>query len=344
MSNNYRFSIRRLLRRVASWRVRRELRRRPGHFAVKLRKRGPRFPWRQLIGANIALLVLAGSAALGYVMMDNATVGTNPRPLAQKVEKNRRPAPPPLPEDKVMQVDGRVAKLLHIAVLQEALVRLDGIGTYTATFDKQERIDGELLESQTMSIKMRHEPFSVFLSVVDGLHTGRQILYPVALDDPRLMVQLTKFGGRLPALRLEPTSTLAMNQCRYPITTAGIKELTKRALDLRQRELAHGPLVVTTMRDDATFDGRQAYEFIVEYAKPELSKAAYRKCQICIDRKLMVPVHIRNWTFAEFAPEADTDDLDGTTLLENYAFRDIDFDAHLDDSDFTYENETYAFR
>jgi hypothetical protein len=98
------------------------------------------------------------------------------------------------------------------------------------------------------------------------------------------------------------------------------------------------------MRDDATYNGRQVYEFLVEYAKPELSQAAYRTCQICIDRKLMVPVQIRNWTWAELVPEADTEDLDGTTLLENYAFRDIDFDAHLDNSDFTYENETYAFR
>lgn len=344
MSNNYRFSIRRLLRRVASWRARRELKRRPGHFTVKLRKRGRQFPWRQLIGANLALLVLAASAAFGYVMMDAGTVGTNTRPLAQKVEKDRRPAPPPLPEDKVMHIEGRVAKLLHIAMLQEALVRLDGISTYTATFDKQERIGGELLESQSMFMKIRHEPFSVFLNVVDGLHTGRQILYPVASDDPRLLVQLTKFGGRLPALRLAPTATLAMNECRYPITTAGIKEITKRALELRQRELAHGSLVVTTMRDDATFDGRPAYEFVVEYTKPELSKAAYRRCEICIDRQLMLPVRVRNVTWAEFAADANDEDLDGTTLLEYYAFRDIDLDIQLDDAEFTCENETYAFR
>lgn len=344
MSNNYRFSIRRVLRRVASWRARRELRRRPGHFAVKVRKRGPRFPWRKALGTSFAVLVLAASAALGFVMMDDGTVGTNTRPLAMQVEKSRRPAPPPLPEDKPMHIEGRVAKLLHIAMLNEALVRLDGVSTYTATFDKQERINRELLESQTMIMKMRHQPFSVFLNVVDGAHTGRQILYPKAPDDLRLMVQLAKFGGRLPAMPLEPTSSLAMKECRYPITTAGIKEITKQALGLRQRELAHGPLVATRMRDNASFDGRPAYEFTVEYSKPELSEAAYRKCAVWIDRKLMLPVQIVNWTWAEFAPEANTEDLEGTTLLEHYAFRDIDLDIQLDDSDFKYDNPQYAFR
>lgn len=277
-------------------------------------------------------------------MMDDGTVATSTQPLAKQVAQNRSPAAPPLPDSKPTHIEGRVAKLLHIAMLHEALVRLDGVSTYTATFDKQERVDGELLEAQTMFMKIRHEPFSVFLNVTDGAHTGRQILYPRAAGDLRLMVQLTKFGGRLPALPLEPTSALAMQESRYPITMAGIREITMQALNLRQRELARGPLVITTMRDDASFDGRPAYEFTVEYEKPELSDAAYRRCEIHIDRQLMLPVQIRNWTWAELVPDADVADLDRTTLLEHYVFRNVDLDAQLDDSDFSYENEQYAFR
>lgn len=343
-SSNARFSVRRFFRRLTAWRIRRELRRRPGHFTVRVRKKGPRFPWRKAIAASFALIVLAGSGSLGFVMMDDGKVATNTMPSKTQLADSRSPAPPPLPDSKPTHIEGRVAKLLHIAMLHEALVRLDGVSTYTATFERQERVGDELLDGQTMFMKMRHEPFSVFLNVTDGAHTGRQIIYPKADDDPRMLVQLTRFGGRLPAIPLEPTSALAMKECRYPITMAGIKEITKQALDLRQRELAHGPLVTTMMRDDASFDGRPAYEFTVEYDKPELSEASYRRCEIHIDAKLMVPVQIRNWTWAELVPDADPANVDESTLLEHYVFRNVDLDIQLDDTDFDCENEQYAFR
>ena len=76
-------------------------------------------------------------------MMDAEPVGADASLVVQAAEQNR-PAPPPLPEDSAMHLEGRVAMLLQIAMLQDANNRLEGIKSYTATFEKQERIDGEL--------------------------------------------------------------------------------------------------------------------------------------------------------------------------------------------------------
>ncbi|MDA0283462.1 MAG: DUF1571 domain-containing protein, partial [Planctomycetota bacterium] len=187
----------RLIRHVVSWRTRRQLRRRPGHFDIHSRRR-----FRSLIALPFAQLrhlkhlikphpaaafVLASAAAIGWTMMDAEPVGADASLLVRASEMNG-PEPPPLPEESSMHLQGRVAILLQIAMLQDANNRLEKVQSYTATLEKQERIDGELTEEQTMQLKLQHEPFSVYLKVEKGGEVGREILFPISADDRRLLV------------------------------------------------------------------------------------------------------------------------------------------------------------
>jgi len=343
---------RRLIRHILSWRTRRELRHRPGHFAISTRRgiRGlialPFAPLRhlkQLLNPHpAAAVILATAVAIGWTMMDAEPVGADASRVVQAAEQNR-PAPPPLPEESSMHLQGRVAMLLHIAMLQDANNRLDKVKAYTATFEKQERIDGELSEEQSMQIKLQHEPLNVYLKWDKGDDVGQELLFPVATDDPRLLVQLTKFGGRLPALKLEPSSTLAMSKARYPITMAGVKELTRMTLEIRQRDLTRGDRVKVEMRDDRTFAARPVYAYTINYASAKDSEQ-YRKCILYIDKQLMIPVYSRNFTWPELIADADPNNLDATTLIESYAYRGIKLEAELDKVDFARENPDYQFQ
>lgn len=345
----------RLVRYLLSWRKRRELRRRPGHFRIRT-KPGfrrvlalPFIPLKQLKHLAIflkphpaAAAIVASVFAIGWTMMDVDPVGADASRIAKSAEENR-PAPPPMPEETSMHLQGQVAMLLQVAMLQDAIARLDDVSGYSATFEKQERVDGELSEPQTLQLKLRHEPMSVYFKWEKGGDVGREILFPASSDDPRMLVQLTKFGGRLPALKLEPTSTLAMSEARYPITMAGVKEMTKMTLEIRQKDLKLGERVHTEMRDDMTFDGRPVYAYTMKYASKQDSQQ-YRKCVLYIDKQLMVPIYSRNYTWADSVADADPNNLDDTTLIECYAFRNIKLDAALSDVDFARENQDYAFR
>lgn len=337
--------LRSSVRKVLHWRARRELRRRPGHFRIRRKKTRllTRVPWRRLISAHpIAVATLLTTIAFGWVMIDAETVGADARQIAQEVERGR-PAPPPLPESTSMYLQGKVALLLQIAMLQESIDRLEGISTYTTNFTKTERIDGTLSGEQTMSLKMQHRPFSVYFKVEAGKDLGREILFPMSDDDPRMLVQMAKLGGRLPALKLDPNSTLAMSEARYPITMAGINELTKMALEIRQRDLTLADRIQIELRDDRTFDGRSVYAWSIEYPSSTLSEI-YRRCEMQIDKQLMLPVFVRNWTWPEKVAGADLNDLDGTTLIESYAFRDIKLEAGLDPTHFASDHPDYRFR
>lgn len=342
----------RFVRHVLSWRARRELRRRPGHFSTATR-RGIRgliaLPFAQLRHLKhllkphpAAAMVLATAAAIGWTMMDAEPVGADASQVVRAAEQNR-PAPPPMAEESSMHLQGRVAMLLQIAMLQDATNRLNDVKSYTATFEKQERIDGELSEEQSMQIKLQHEPLNVYLKWEKGDDVGQELLFPVDKDDPRLLVQLPKFGGRLPALKLEPSSSLAMSKARYPITMAGVKEMTSMTLEIRQRDIKLGERVQVEMRDDRTFSGRPVYAYTVKYANAKDSEQ-YRKCILYIDKQLMIPVYSRNYTWPNLVADADPNNLDATTLIESYAYHGIKLEANLDKTAFDRSNEEYKFR
>jgi hypothetical protein len=298
--------------------------------------------WPNVLRWSGVLAVSITTGVIGLLMPDLSVVGTDASQVVRSAEQNR-PAPPPLIEENAMHLKGRVALLLKIAMLQDAINQLDSVKSYTAIYEKQERIDGELSDEQSIYLKIQHQPLNVYMKWKKGGDVGREILFPVAIDDPRILVQLTKFGGRLPALKLEPSSTLAMSEARYPITMAGIKEYSEMALEIGTRDLRLGEQVQTKMRDDKTFGGRPVYAYITNYANSKISEQ-YRKCHMYIDKELMVPVYRRNYTWPELVADADPNNLDATTLIESYSFREIDFSAGLTKSDFERSYAEYKFR
>ena len=332
------------IRHVLAWRVRRRMRMRPGHFEISRRKSLiRRLPWHRLTDAgNVAIAVAIVAVVTGSMMADDETVGSNPARIAQSAEENRTDAPP-MPEDKGMRLSGHVALLLQVAMLEDALTRLEKIESYTAKFEKQERIEGELSERQVLSTKIRHEPFSVYFKYEEGA-VGQEVLFPISGQDPRMLVKSAKLGGRLPTMKLDPNSPLVMSESRYPITMAGIRELTKMTLEIRQQDVRKPQgSVRIDLRDDVRFDGRSVYAYTVDYSNAKVSPT-YRRCILYIDKQLKLPVFVRNWTWSDQADGSTSGEFDDSTLIEYYAFRKINTNAGLKRIDFARENGNYNLK
>lgn len=331
------------LRHVLAWNRQRQLRKRPGHFRIA-RKRSlfRRLPWGLTKNPrNIAVCVGLVAVIAGSMMADAEPVGSNPARIAQKAEENR-PAPPPLPDEKGMHLSGQMALMLQVAMLQDSLNRLEQINGYTAKFEKQERIDGKLSDRQVLAAKIRHQPFSVYFNYEVG-SVGQEVLFPISGKDSRMLVKSARLGGRLPAMKLDPNSTLAMSESRYPVTMAGIKELTKMTLEIRQQDMKKREgAVEVELRDDVQFDSRPVYAYTIDYASAKISPT-YRRCVLYIDKQLMLPVYVRNWTWSSSSDKTESGTFDDSTLIEYYAYRKINADAPLKQIDFARENSSYNF-
>ncbi len=231
---------------------------------------------------------------------------------------------------------GKWAMQMNALLLQKGIAEFSKIPDYSATFTKQERIGGDLSKVQQISIKVRHEPLSIYMKWRTG-ETGQQVIYAEGQYDGKMQVKAGGLKGRLGTLSLDPHSALAMSQSRHPVMMVGLLKAAERILQYQNAAIESGKGFHCELRDDAEFDGRPCYRCLVEYDSPEHSPE-YRKSEILVDKQWSMPVSVRNFTWAQ---DADPATIDDETLIEHYTYSDIRLQQQFADLDFSRANEDY---
>ncbi len=330
--------------------------------------RGPNF---------VAILISFAAVTLLYFNFHPTPVGADPNGRRTNIDALAAinvPPPPPLPTSKgagagliaksdskingqssgtqasssstasvsVSVMSGRLALLFHLKMLEIGGLKLERVSDYTATFAKQERVDGTLTDRQVMQIKMRHAPFSVYMKWLVG-NKGRQVLYVDGQNEGKMLVQLGGWKSRFPALKLDPNGKIALKESRYPITKAGLLELVRTAIDYRRHDLKNFKDVRCHVVEDQEFDKRNCYAFVIEYVSPKASET-YRKCVTYIDKELSVPILVKNFAWPDESAAEGEKSLDESTLVEYYSFSDIKLELKMANSEFDRKNKIYKFR
>lgn len=261
-------------------------------------------------------------------------------PLPVVEEPNLTPPPPPSPalewpEDRL---EGLPAKEFLLDWTLAAADRLEQVEGYTATFRKQERVDGTLLDEQVMEMKVRNRPFSIYLKF-RNFEPGKEVVYYEGRHDGHVIAH----GGGIsrlliPRLKVPPTHTLALTGNRHPITDAGLVNLTNRLIFFRKQDLTDPGSV--TILDRVTDDqGRPRYRSTHSHSDRSTAHLPFAHVEVLYDPELRVPVQItsRDW------PETG-DPTAPPPLAERYTYDDLKLDVPLSDLDFDPANPAYTFR
>lgn len=239
--------------------------------------------------------------------------------------------------------DKRLLILSNIVILQRGLSRVEAMPGYSVNFYKQERVDGSLLDGQMVRMKIRHEPFSVYMKWITG-DKGRELLYVDGQNEGKMLVHAGGWKARLvPALKLDPCGSIAMRESRHPCKMAGIKAMLQKMLEDRLKDLVHADHCDYRMVDDQLFDERPCTAFQVEHFVREYSPT-YRKSVYFFDKASDIPVFVKNHGWAPEGSEVDPATLDEETLIEHYTFTELDTETQLASADFDRENRKYKFR
>ena len=284
---------------------------------------------RQLAGQYWAALPLGSALPKVAARADASNV-----PVAVAVGPELNPPPQG-------QQGGQTALARLVSLLQKAKAHLSSLPGYTGMLQKQERVDGELREVAEIEVKIRHEPFSVYLKWQGD--DDQEVLYSAGQNNNKLLARLG--GGKkfLPVLKLDPESSMAMLNERYPITQIGLLNLTSSLLEYRQRDLVRQSGVKTAQLPDLVFHGRACHHFVVTCDSPAVD-STYRKTVTYLDRESGLPLYVKCWGWPESADSnQNAAALDESTLLEAYAYTGLNFEQTLTDADFNYENPAYAF-
>lgn len=219
---------------------------------------------------------------------------------------------------------------------------LDSIRDYTAELHKQEVVHGQLLDAQSISMKCRHKPFSVYLLWLTG-HTGREVLYIDGTNSGKMIAHDGGWKARIPAFALSIDGNYAMRDTRYPVITAGLRGMIEMMDGVHQDDLSRQNFESCEHDSPREFDGRPCHVFTTRY-KSALDSPVYRKSITWIDQEWNVPIHTRHFEWPPSAKSIAEEELDEATIIESYSFTNIAFDCQLTDGDFDRTNPEYRFR
>ena len=240
----------------------------------------------------------------------------------------RRPAP------TLTRWSERLPSLGALASIEECQLRYRNIRDYTCTFSKRERIKGRLTPLHVLMMKVRTQPRSIYLKFRQP-SPGREAIYIVGRNNGKVLAHDVGLNKLLAGtLRLEPTGGRAMEDCRHPISEAGIGPLLDTLQTRWSSELDPSESVVV-FRDDQTVGTRRCtmIETTHPHQQPEFM---FYRVRLFIDDELGLPIHFEAYDWPS-SPQAPAE------MVEEYTYSDLRLNVGLSDLDFDVSNGNYAF-
>jgi hypothetical protein len=216
---------------------------------------------------------------------------------------------------------------------QEGLGRIDAnIQDYSAMLYKQERINGELNDQELAYVKVRHQPFSVYMYFIQP-NKGRECLYSSPLDGSKgkLVAMDCGWRRRFGKVELDPEGSLAMKNQKYPITKLGIRNLVSELIAVASNDVQFGECEVTTRQ--SAINGRSVTLLEVVHPIPR-QNFRFHKAEVFIDNELQLPVRYAAYLW----PEQPGGEL---PLEEAYTYVNLKLNNGFINADFDKENPEY---
>ncbi len=221
------------------------------------------------------------------------------------------------------------AAIRHAKTSLEKATAMPG---YEVTFSKKEVV-GRTLISQQVRMKVRHEPFSVYM-YFENPHEGREVLYVDGMNNGNLLAHETGIAGLIGTLELAPTGNQAMAENRYPITKAGIANMVRAVIEQWEGESMYGETEVKYYKDAKV--GEYTCR-VIESTHPQPRRQfRFHRTRLWIDNASGLPIRVQQAGFPA-ATGAEP------PIVEDYTFSKIRNDVRLTDRDFDAKNPRYRF-
>lgn len=236
---------------------------------------------------------------------------------------------------EVVQATADAARASAFEELAQAIARMQKadarLKDFTATFVRQEYKGGKLLPQETIALKYRAAPLSLYLRWGTG-SSAQEVLWRRGWNDDRLRAHPGSFPDF--TVNLKTDSWLAMRGARHPIFRAGFSFM----IEMFARDLVTTrakPSCLGAVKDEGVQDvlAAKARCFEMSTDKESCPEVYAYRARLCVHEELAVPIRIQVW-----------DREDGEVrLVEDYAYGDVKLDVGLRDKDFDPKNDEYRF-
>lgn len=218
----------------------------------------------------------------------------------------------------------------------QGLPEIEKIKDYSATLVKRERVGGKLGEYEHIFLKIRHQPFSVYMYFLGPEERrGQEVIYVHNRNDNMIIahgtgVQRTMFG----TVSLKPTGPVAMKGQRYPITEIGILNMVRRLIEVGEKDLQYGECEVKFF-EGAKINDRSCTCIQVVHPVPRRN-FLFHVARIFVDDELNLPIRYESYDWPK-QPGGEPE------LIEEYTYLNLKLNNGFTDLDFDPKNPNYNF-
>ncbi len=275
---------------------------------------------------------LANPAAPQLVEPIHRVAHEEPAGPAPQVASRIAHAKPQAPFD-LTQRPGEHPLMPAIRLAQNSLQLFDqNVQDYSAMLIKQERINGVLGEQEAAYVKIRNEPFSVYMFFLKP-NKGQECLYSDLPDGSKGSLNARGAGmlKRLGVMELDPDGRIAMKGQKYPITKLGLRNLMTELIEVASNDINFLECSVRTAQ--SKINGRAAT--LIEVVHPvERANFRFHKAELFIDNELQIPIRYAAYLWPA-APGQQP------PLEEAYTYLNVKLNNGYGDADFDKNNPAY---
>lgn len=253
------------------------------------------------------------------------------------------PSPPVASNTSVQLADADIAPTQAVHPLRPVLdwanagrPGIVNLKDYTAIMAKQENVNGVIQESQAMEIKIRHQPFSVYLKFIyPKAHVGKEAIFVQGKNDDKLIGHGVGFEAAFGTQFLDPNGMISMRGNKYPITDIGILNLMDKLVEVGHEDIKYAECDVTYY-ENVLVDKRPCTAIRVLHPTPR-TNFRFHIADIVVDNELNMPIRYESYDWPKKPGEK-------LTLLEKYAYQQIKTNVGLTDADFEHTNPAYGYK
>jgi len=216
-----------------------------------------------------------------------------------------------------------------IDLITEASRRFQNVQDYECRLVKQERVNGKLLPEGTATMKVRNNPFSIYLRCESpDSERGIQVCYVANQNQGKMRVHPNGLFGIFGFVSLSPQDSRVREKNRHSITEAGLGNLLESTARYWAMERRLNKTQVE-ISDDVT-NGRACTRIVTTHPDRNAGSFYGYRCVLWIDKETLLPAGAETYDWPR--PGSPT----GGNLLERYRFLDIRCNTGLQDNVFAH--------
>jgi hypothetical protein len=281
----------------------------------------------------VLLLLCVASWWLTVPLEQNLPKDPAPLPVTDAAAGSAQPQPelPPWPNERL---EGPPAKELLLATLKAVDRSFRKSHCCMMTFRKQERINGKLMPEETYFLKVRQEPFAVYMKCLEPV-PGRELIYAEGQYDNHVIGHPSGLARLLvPRIKVPPNHSLIMAESRHPVSEAGLANMISKMIHYREMDLAD-PESITILDRTTGPDGRNWLRstHIHPVLRPDRPLV---ETEVLYEPETRLPLRFTGYDRPGPGEREKR-------LGERYSYDDLVLDAELSAEDFDPANPVYGF-